>query len=391
MSCNMKTEEHMALEAASTMGHVSEGEQGRDNEAHLSICSSIFESLHCQTSNFLQNEGVLCRTPYPCKIPTCAGHPTHVRFLPVQDTLPRTPYPCKISYLCRTPYPCKIPTCAGHPTQVRFLPVQDTLPMWLLYKTLDMTEWEMVRCSSDDLSKFTEAVVGFLGKLVDDTVHKTTIRTFNNQKLWVDKTIYVTLKSHTAAYNIRLTTTGNIDKYKAASDSLCRVVKAVKRRYGRKWKAQIQQFDSRSLWQELRSIMDYKPSPTRMVNADVSLAEELNVCYACSMAAASRINVCTHNGARHGEQHEESIQERRSQAVQVGRHSLSSLTLSTGAPHRVCPEPPAVLTVRILPPLSNLLMTLLWCNGDFNVNEAAIHTCSYSQATLGRSVSRPIP
>ncbi|KAK3545220.1 hypothetical protein QTP70_002065 [Hemibagrus guttatus] len=45
-----------------------------------------------------------------------------------------------------------------------------------LQYALDDADWDMFRCSSDDINVFTEAVVGF-------------IRTFPNQKLWVDKTI----------------------------------------------------------------------------------------------------------------------------------------------------------------------------------------------------------
>ncbi|KAI5085844.1 hypothetical protein C0J45_23589, partial [Silurus meridionalis] len=51
---------------------------------------------------------------------------------------------------------------------------------------VDDADWDMFRRSSDDVM-FTEAVVGFIGKLVENTVQKTTIRKFPNQKPWVDK------------------------------------------------------------------------------------------------------------------------------------------------------------------------------------------------------------
>lgn len=53
----------------------------------------------------------------------------------------------------------------------------------------DALYYTLFRRSSDDINMFTEAVVGLITKLPDDTVHKTIIRTFPNQKLWVDKTI----------------------------------------------------------------------------------------------------------------------------------------------------------------------------------------------------------
>ncbi len=57
-----------------------------------------------------------------------------------------------------------------------------------LQDALDVTDRDMFRRSShDDINMFTKAVVGFIGKLVDDCVPRITIRTLPNQKLWVDK------------------------------------------------------------------------------------------------------------------------------------------------------------------------------------------------------------
>ncbi|KAI5085915.1 hypothetical protein C0J45_23089, partial [Silurus meridionalis] len=94
-------------------------------------------------------------------------------------------------------------------------------------------------CSSDDINMFTEAVVGFIRKLADDTVQNNTIRTFPNQKPWVDKTIRDALRSHSVAYNTGLAT-GDMHEYKAASYSVCKMVKDAKRRYGRKLESQFQ-------------------------------------------------------------------------------------------------------------------------------------------------------
>ncbi|XP_027027375.1 uncharacterized protein LOC113659026 [Tachysurus fulvidraco] len=88
-------------------------------------------------------------------------------------------------------------------------------------------DWDMFRRSSDDVNMFTEAVVGFIEKLLDDTLQKTTIRTFPNQKPWVDKTICDALRSRSAAYNTGLTT-GDMDEYKAVSYSVRRAVKESK-------------------------------------------------------------------------------------------------------------------------------------------------------------------
>ncbi|KAK3534809.1 hypothetical protein QTP86_026082 [Hemibagrus guttatus] len=111
-----------------------------------------------------------------------------------------------------------------------------------LQDALDDADWDMFWRSSDDINVFTEAVVGFIGNLADDTVQKTIIRTFPNQKPWVDKTIRDALRSHTAAYN------------------------------------------------GLRTITDYKAPTSGMPNVDASLADELNMFYTRFEAAAIDAN-----------------------------------------------------------------------------------------------------
>lgn len=144
------------------------------------------------------------------------------------------------------------------------VPVRREVACWTdklvaaLQDALDDADWDMFRNSSDDdVSVFTEAVVGFIGKLAEDTVEKKTIRTFPNQKPWVDKTIRDALRSRTTAYNMGLAS-GDMELYKAASYNVRKAVKEAKQRYGRKLESQLQQSDSRSLWQGLRTITDYK-------------------------------------------------------------------------------------------------------------------------------------
>ncbi|KAL1277323.1 hypothetical protein QQF64_023996 [Cirrhinus molitorella] len=178
------------------------------------------------------------------------------------------------------------------------VPAQREVARWMdqlvaaLQDALDDADWDMFRRSSDDVNMF----VGFIGKLADDTVENTIIRTFPNQKPWVDKTIRDALRSRFAAYNTGLAT-GNMDDYKAASYSVRRAVKEAKRRYRKKLESQFQQSDSRSLWQGLRTITDYQRPSSRMGNVDASLADELNTFYARFEATANHASgaSCTNN------------------------------------------------------------------------------------------------
>ncbi|KAK1788979.1 hypothetical protein P4O66_015871 [Electrophorus voltai] len=147
----------------------------------------------------------------------------------------------------------------------------------------------MFRCSTDDVSEFTEAVVGFIGKLVDNTIPRTTIKKFPNQKPRVDKTIHEALNSHTAAYNAGIIS-GNMDKYKSAAYGVRRAVREAKWCYGRKLETQFQQSGSRSLWQELRKITDYRSPLSGLMSADESLANKLNTFFARFEATSSSAN-----------------------------------------------------------------------------------------------------
>lgn len=81
----------------------------------------------------------------------------------------------------------------------REAPVQREVMQWTHQSEASLqdalNDGDMFQHSSyDDMSMFTEALMEFIGKLVDNTVLEVTIRMFPNQKPWVDKTICDTLK-----------------------------------------------------------------------------------------------------------------------------------------------------------------------------------------------------
>ncbi|KAK1785735.1 hypothetical protein P4O66_019071 [Electrophorus voltai] len=182
----------------------------------------------------------------------------------------------------------------------REAPVQREVARWTdqsvaaLQDALDDADWDMFRRSTDDVSEFTEAVVGFIGKLVDDTIPRITIKKFSNQKPWVDRTIREALNSRTAAYNAGIIS-GNMDEYKSAAYGVRRAVREAKRRYGKKLETQFQQSGSRSLWQGLRMITDYRSPPSGLMSADESLANELNTFFARFEATSSSANASSTN------------------------------------------------------------------------------------------------
>ncbi len=87
---------------------------------------------------------------------------------------------------------------------VQELPVKRVVTRWsshseaMLQAALDDVDWDMFRASSSDVSKFTDAVLSFINKLTEQATETVTIRTFSNQKPWVDRTIRYAVNQSTA-------------------------------------------------------------------------------------------------------------------------------------------------------------------------------------------------
>ncbi len=88
----------------------------------------------------------------------------------------------------------------------------------------------MFRASSSDVSEFTDVALSFVNMLTDQATETVTIRTFSNQKPWVDRTIRAAVNQRTATYNAGLFS-GNMSEYKASCYALRRAVRAAKLRY----------------------------------------------------------------------------------------------------------------------------------------------------------------
>ncbi len=148
----------------------------------------------------------------------------------------------------------------------------------MLQASLDDVDWDMFRASSADVSEFTDVALSFVNMLTDQATETVTIRTFSNQKPWVDRTIRAAVNQRTAAYNAGLLS-GNMSDYKASCYALRRAVRAAKLRYRERIESHFQLNDSRRMWQGLKTICSSGNNPSAEVRADPSLAEELNIFY----------------------------------------------------------------------------------------------------------------
>ncbi len=125
------------------------------------------------------------------------------------------------------------------------------LPLWS-YATgvSDDVDWDMLRASSSDVSEFTEVALSFVNTLTEQATETEKIRTFLNQKLWVDRTIRDAVNHHTAAYNDGILS-GNMSEYKASCYTLRRVARVTVQ--GDNW-VTFQLNESRRMWQGLKTI-----------------------------------------------------------------------------------------------------------------------------------------
>ncbi len=112
-------------------------------------------------------------------------------------------------------------------------PVKREVTRWsshseaMLQAALDDVDWDMFRASSSNVSEFTDVALSFINTLTEQATETMTVRTFPNQKPWVDRTIHAAVNKRTAAYNEALLS-GNMSEYKASCYALRRAVRATK-------------------------------------------------------------------------------------------------------------------------------------------------------------------
>ncbi len=160
-------------------------------------------------------------------------------------------------------------------------PVEREVTCWsshseaMLQASLDDVDWDMFWTSSSDVSELTDVALSFVNMLTEQATETVTLRTFSNQKLWVDRTIHDAVNHRTAAYNAGILS-GNMSEYKASCYALRRAVRAAKRRYREIIGSHFQLNDSQRMWQGLKTICSSGNNSSAEVRADPLLAEELN-------------------------------------------------------------------------------------------------------------------
>ena len=92
-------------------------------------------------------------------------------------------------------------------------------------------DWDMFRMASDNnIDVYTDLVSEFISQDSRDVIHSVTIKTFPNQKPWIDGSIRAKLKARTTAFN-HGKATANMTEYKQCSYSHRKTIKQAKREF----------------------------------------------------------------------------------------------------------------------------------------------------------------
>ncbi|KAI3351335.1 hypothetical protein L3Q82_005879 [Scortum barcoo] len=105
---------------------------------------------------------------------------------------------------------------------------QDTLERLCLSAGLGIASGPPGRAGGSvwDINTYTDVVIGYIGKCIDDVVPRITVQTFPNQKPWVNGEVCAKLKARTDAYN-----SGDLEEYRKSRYALRRAISSAKRQY----------------------------------------------------------------------------------------------------------------------------------------------------------------
>ncbi len=164
-------------------------------------------------------------------------------------------------------------------------PVQKLITIWpenatsTVQDCFQCTDWNMFKEADTynnhtDLQEYIETVTAYIKKCMDDVTVTKTITTRANQKPWMTAEVRGLLKTRDEAVR-----SGDKAALKTARANLSCGIKNAKRSYAQKINNHFTDSrDTRSLWQAIQTITDYKPPP-QACDDDPSLPDTLNHFY----------------------------------------------------------------------------------------------------------------
>ncbi len=165
-------------------------------------------------------------------------------------------------------------------------PVHRQIKVWpegsseALQDCFDTTDWNMFKQAATynnttDLQEYSETVTAYITKCIDDVTVTKTITVRANQTPWLTGEVYSLLKARNAAFRA-----GDEEGLKTARANLSRGIREAKRQNSRRIAHRFSDSrDTRSLWQGIQTITDYKPPP-QTCDSTIPLLNKLNAFFA---------------------------------------------------------------------------------------------------------------
>ncbi|KAI4879653.1 hypothetical protein NFI96_009679 [Prochilodus magdalenae] len=124
----------------------------------------------------------------------------------------------------------------------------------MLQDCFDHVDWEMFReASNNNLDEYTDSVTGFIRKCIEDVVPTKPVHGYPNQKPWRNCEVRAALNARATAFK-----SGHTEEYKKASYALRKTIRVAKHEYRAKVESQFNTTNTRSLWQGLNTITDFR-------------------------------------------------------------------------------------------------------------------------------------
>ncbi|KAG1928986.1 hypothetical protein F2P79_023208 [Pimephales promelas] len=141
-------------------------------------------------------------------------------------------------------------------------------------------DWDMFKKAATynyqtDIQEYTETVIAYISKCIDDVTVTKTFSIRANQKPWLTGEVHSLLRAWNAAFRV-----GNDEGLRMARANLSRGIRKAKRQYAKRIAQNFEDSrDTRRLWQGIQTITGYKPSP-QTCDSDISLLNDLNSFFA---------------------------------------------------------------------------------------------------------------
>ena len=148
-----------------------------------------------------------------------------------------------------------------------------------LQDCFDCTDWDLFAQQATsgtevDLEEYTSTVLSYINCCVEFVTVDKQIKMFPNRKPWMNKEVQNLLSARNIAFKSR-----NTSAYSAARSNLNKGIKKAKDIHRQRVEDHFNTADTRSMWQGVRDITDYKSSPI-CPHSDNTLANELNTFFA---------------------------------------------------------------------------------------------------------------